>query len=388
MKIRNLKTEEPFKSLSRNDKRALSVIENDMEKYGYDQSKPIITWKEKNIVIDGHVRLQAAKNIGIADIPVYEATFADENEALAYAIHSKRDKRGFSDADILHLVPILDKIFSEERERFSITETMRPKPFDRQAFVGTMKGNASDGREEIRKELLDKDVPVDKTEEILRLDSDTLHKCRYILEKFEPREFEEIFEGTDTIAKYYKRVMNAEERLRKKNMEQDKRIKALIENKASDIPLVFRGKKRKERNKNNTRRIRTMDNLVLKTFPKLYKRTADMYEVRKAMEYYKAEGEQVFEAASSRPAIQRFLGSLFVNDFIALLECLDYKIEKPANIKIIKEIRKEAPPKEKRMPRWNISQVHEIGFVSKAERRAKQEASDKRFEKYFPEDKK
>jgi hypothetical protein len=102
-------------------------------------------------------------------------------------------------------------------------------------------------------------VPVDKTEENLGLGSDTLNQCRYILEKFEPNEINEILEGRDTISRAYKRsVKDKEERRRKKDIEREERIKTLRESKASSIPFVTGGR-RKSREKVNFRRVKTLD---------------------------------------------------------------------------------------------------------------------------------
>jgi ParB family chromosome partitioning protein len=67
-------------------------------------------WKGKNIVIDGHTRLIAAKNIGMNDIPVALTDFKDEEEALEYAIHNQRDRRNMSDADLLSRITTISKI--------------------------------------------------------------------------------------------------------------------------------------------------------------------------------------------------------------------------------------------------------------------------------------
>jgi hypothetical protein len=58
-----------------------SVIAS-MKESGYDKSQPLVLWKGKGVVVDGHTRLQAAREAGIAEVPVEEKEFAsleDEN---------------------------------------------------------------------------------------------------------------------------------------------------------------------------------------------------------------------------------------------------------------------------------------------------------------------
>jgi ParB family chromosome partitioning protein len=42
-------------------------------------------------------------------VTAYEKTFASEDEALAYAIHTQRDRRNLSDAELLRLIELVDR---------------------------------------------------------------------------------------------------------------------------------------------------------------------------------------------------------------------------------------------------------------------------------------
>jgi protein gp37 len=46
--------------------------------------------------------------VGLEDIPVFYKRFADEDEALAYAIHNQRNRRNLTDAEILKCIEALD----------------------------------------------------------------------------------------------------------------------------------------------------------------------------------------------------------------------------------------------------------------------------------------
>ncbi len=108
MMVSKIQTRSPFKDLFVINSVVLKAIEEDMGKYGFDESAPIVLWKEGNVVIDGHTRLQAAKNIGLKKVFVSVGDF-DEEGAIKYAIHNQRDRRNITDAEILKCVEAVDK---------------------------------------------------------------------------------------------------------------------------------------------------------------------------------------------------------------------------------------------------------------------------------------
>jgi ParB family chromosome partitioning protein len=63
----------------------LASIVKSMKELGYDKSQPLVLWKGKGVVVDGHTRLQAAREAGIPEIPVEEKEFAALEEAKLYA---------------------------------------------------------------------------------------------------------------------------------------------------------------------------------------------------------------------------------------------------------------------------------------------------------------
>jgi hypothetical protein len=82
VKTKELKVGEPFSSLFPIDWGIISQILENMETHGYDCSHPVVVWKDKEIVIDGHTRVEAALRLGIKEIPVCEKDFTDEEDAL------------------------------------------------------------------------------------------------------------------------------------------------------------------------------------------------------------------------------------------------------------------------------------------------------------------
>jgi len=109
MKIEKIKISSPFKDLFPVDPKILNAVRDHMRTFGYDKSQPVVIWKGRDIVIDGHTRFRSASDLGIKEIPAHEMGFEDEDEALTYAIHNQRDRRNLTDADFMRLVPELDK---------------------------------------------------------------------------------------------------------------------------------------------------------------------------------------------------------------------------------------------------------------------------------------
>jgi hypothetical protein len=104
-----IKMVELFSSLFAARPATVKGIEDDMRKYGFDAAHPVVIREEDGTLIDGHCRVHAAQQAGIAEVPAVFRHFADEDEALDYAIQTQRDRRNLTDADILCLVEQLDK---------------------------------------------------------------------------------------------------------------------------------------------------------------------------------------------------------------------------------------------------------------------------------------
>ena len=103
---------EPFASLFMIKPEILAAIMADMAINGFDPSKPVNVWKKPDgtrILIDGYTRVAAAESLGLLHVTAYEKPFASESEAMAYAIHTQRDRRNLSDAELLRLIVLLDQ---------------------------------------------------------------------------------------------------------------------------------------------------------------------------------------------------------------------------------------------------------------------------------------
>ena len=110
--LEDIEKAEPFASLFDIRDETLEAIKADMKAQGFDPSKPVNVWRTaegKRILIDGYTRVRAAEELGLLSITAYEKTFKDEAEALAYAIHTQKDRRNLTGAEILRLVEYIDK---------------------------------------------------------------------------------------------------------------------------------------------------------------------------------------------------------------------------------------------------------------------------------------
>jgi ParB family chromosome partitioning protein len=99
-----IKTSEPFISLFPVRKEVLNLIIGSMTDRGYDPSQPIIIWRERDVLIDGHTRLQSAKSVGIKNVPAVYASFEDENSVIEYMYQLQFHRRNIQDSELITLI--------------------------------------------------------------------------------------------------------------------------------------------------------------------------------------------------------------------------------------------------------------------------------------------
>jgi ParB family chromosome partitioning protein len=76
-------------------------ISENIKKHGFDKSQPVVVWKGKNILVDGHTRLAAAKELGLEEVPVVEKEFEDMEEAILYTFERQVARRNLTSSEIL-----------------------------------------------------------------------------------------------------------------------------------------------------------------------------------------------------------------------------------------------------------------------------------------------
>jgi ParB family chromosome partitioning protein len=101
VKISDIKIDpEISKIFSRSDK-ILDEIKAKMAKSGFDRSQPVVLWKGKNIIVDGHTRLEAARESNLDEIPAVELDFESFEDAILYTFERQAVRRNLTSADIL-----------------------------------------------------------------------------------------------------------------------------------------------------------------------------------------------------------------------------------------------------------------------------------------------
>jgi hypothetical protein len=83
-------------------------IAESMRAAGFDPSKPIVVWRGRNLVVDGHTRRAAAITAGL-DVLVHFADFEDEDEAIDYAVRCQKDRRNLTPEGLYAAILAVDQ---------------------------------------------------------------------------------------------------------------------------------------------------------------------------------------------------------------------------------------------------------------------------------------
>lgn len=95
-KVKELKN---YEKNPRNNERAIPIVEKSIQTYGF--RNPILI-DEKDIIIAGHTRLQAAKNLGLEEVPTVKITDMTEDQVKAFRImDNKSQEYALWDNDLL-----------------------------------------------------------------------------------------------------------------------------------------------------------------------------------------------------------------------------------------------------------------------------------------------
>lgn len=80
----------------------IEAIEWSIQQFGFND--PIGIWSEENIIVEGHGRLQAAKNLGMTEVPCIRLDHMTDEQRRAYALaHNKTAELSRWDFDKLDL---------------------------------------------------------------------------------------------------------------------------------------------------------------------------------------------------------------------------------------------------------------------------------------------
>jgi ParB family chromosome partitioning protein len=90
------------------------TVREDMKENGFDKSQPLGLWKGKNVVLDGHTRLAAAREAGLEEVPVVELEFEDKEDAILYTFERQVIRRNLSIAEIITAVEMMPEARSRK----------------------------------------------------------------------------------------------------------------------------------------------------------------------------------------------------------------------------------------------------------------------------------
>lgn len=66
----------------------IQAIEKSIEAFGFND--PIGIWSDRNIIVEGHGRLEAARNLGMETVPCVRLDWMTDEERRAYALAHNR----------------------------------------------------------------------------------------------------------------------------------------------------------------------------------------------------------------------------------------------------------------------------------------------------------
>ncbi len=108
IEINAVKTGPPFRDLFPREEALIAQIQANMETIGYDKAAPMVVWRQKDVLIDGHQRLEAARRAGLGTVWVCYWGLPDEYQAVNYALREQGSRRNLTDWNIYFAVKALD----------------------------------------------------------------------------------------------------------------------------------------------------------------------------------------------------------------------------------------------------------------------------------------
>jgi ParB family chromosome partitioning protein len=100
MELAELGEEPEIAALFKIHENTLKEVTASIKQNGYDSAEPVVIWKSRNVIVDGHTRVKAAKLAGLTEIPVIEKEFEDVYAAILYTFERQANRRNLTQAEI------------------------------------------------------------------------------------------------------------------------------------------------------------------------------------------------------------------------------------------------------------------------------------------------
>lgn len=130
------------KNTRKHEDKDIESIKESIKQFGFND--PIGIWGKKNLIVEGHGRLLAAKALGMTEVPCIRLDHLTEDQRKAYAIaHNKTAEQSLWDNDILgeELKGLIDKFDMTnfgfgDFEITMLTEDMDYTPYPEEEIEG------------------------------------------------------------------------------------------------------------------------------------------------------------------------------------------------------------------------------------------------------------
>jgi ParB family chromosome partitioning protein len=114
MRIEDIKIDPEIARVFKMSDEIREAVKEDIQEHGYDTSQPLGLWKGRDIVLDGHTRLAAAKEAGLEEVPIVELEFEDKGDAILYTFERQVIRRNLTAAEIMRAVELMPETRSRK----------------------------------------------------------------------------------------------------------------------------------------------------------------------------------------------------------------------------------------------------------------------------------
>jgi ParB-like chromosome segregation protein Spo0J len=125
MKVDEIKTHPELSGLFLIQKEVLDKIISSIKEKGFDPAERIVIGKIEGIgdfVVDGHTRLEGAKQAGLSEVPVIFKNFASFEDAIEYTYKRQANRRNLTQAEILKASQLLKNKTNRDGTGRSVTK--------------------------------------------------------------------------------------------------------------------------------------------------------------------------------------------------------------------------------------------------------------------------